>query len=372
MKKILLIALFFTTFGQSHAKEFTAGGMEPFWSLNLKQQHDNQYQAVLSYPNETGITTIEATVERFDHRDYTTYQGQGSNGKPFSIMTAEKPCVSEGKGDTLSHLVIVNGFEGCGGNVLINSDDNEQADNYRNSGQSTHKKTAHEKAKQLNTLGFRLYKQGKYQQALPLFYRASKTDSRYALAQYNLACTAAMIARRNQCFQDEELSHLLALDSITAALKQSIMLDPKRKSKSQTDPDLAQVRQTYPYYRDILHYSPDNDRQLRQMLENINWSQAGGFYPHQGKPARILFDSDSVTTINNKGLQRTGRYSLNNGLITLTFTSENYGRQQITGRLLDNDGTFRGVLRFSGAAKANVLPFDEYTTDFTTPNCNEN
>ncbi len=367
MKKLLLITLFISTFGQLCAKEFTAGGMEPFWDLTLEHKNGYMYQAALSYPDETGITIIKATVERFDHRDYTTYRGQDSNGKPFSVMAVEKTCISEGKGDTLSHLVIVNGFEGCGGNVLIDSDDNEQLDKQRNSGQS-----AHEKAKQLNIQGFRLYKQGKYKQALPLFHRATQTDSRYALAQYNLACTAAIIARGNQCFQDEELSNLLTLGHIMAALKQSIKLDAKRKDKSQIDPDLAQVRQAYPYYHDILHYSPNNDHQLRQMLKKINWQQAAGFYPHQGKPARVIFGSHSVTAINNKGLRRSGRYSLNNGLITLTFASEKDGQQQITGRLIDNDGTFRGVLRFSGASKANILAFDDYTSVFTTPNCAEN
>ncbi len=364
MKKLLLVALLITTFGQLFAKEFTAGGMEPPWSLSLNQQHGKQYRAVLSYPNETGIIKIKAIVTKTYHKDYVTYQGKSSNGKLFSVMTVEKPCVNEGKGDTLSHLVIVNAFEGCGGNVLINSDDNEQVDNNRNSGQLTQ-----EKAKQLNTQGFRLYKQGKYQKALLLFYRAIQADNHYALGHYNLACTAAIIARRKQCPEGEKLSELLDLDRILEALKQSIKLDSRRKTKSQTDPDLALVRQTYPYYRDILHYSPNNDRQLRQMLENIHWQQAAGFYPHHGKPARILFAGGSVTTINNKGLHRSGRYSLNNGLITLTFTSEKYGRQQITGRLMDNDGSFRGVLRFSGAAKANVLPFDEYISAFTAPNC---
>ncbi len=108
------------------------------------------------------------------------------------------------------------------------------------------------------------------------------------------------------------------------------------------------------------------------MLQNINWQQAAGFYPHHGKPARIEFGSRSVITTDNKGHKRSGHYRLNNGLISLTFSSENGGSQQITGRLMDNDGTFRGVLHFSGALKAKVLPFDDYTTAFATPDCAEN
>ncbi len=359
MKKLLLIAVLITV-GQVHAKEFIAGGMRPFWMLSLRPQHGSQYQAVLSYLNASGAIKIKAVVTKTHHKDYATYQGQGSNGKPLSIMIAGRPCVTEGNRNTWSHLVIVNEFKGCGGNELINMDHNKQID--KQSG----RQTTHEKAQQLNMRGYHLYKQGRYKQALSLFHRATQANNRYALAQYNLACTAAIMARRNQCFQDEKLSELLELDRILTALKQSIKFDAKRKNKSQTDPDLARVRKTYQYYRDILRYSPNNDDQLRQMLKNINWQQAAGFYPHHGKLANIKFDSSSFFATDNKGRKKTGHYSLDNGLITLTFTSS---RQKITGRLLDNNGAFRGVLRFSGAAKANILPFDEYTSTFKTPNC---
>ncbi len=375
MKKLLLTALLIATFGQLYAEVFTAGGMEPFWDLTLKHKNDHLYQAVLSYPNETGIMEIKAVVTKTHHKDYVTYQGQGSNGKPLSIMTVERPCVSEGKGDTLSHLVIVNAFEGCGGKVLINSDDNEQTDNNQTNGQVAHKKTAREKAKQLNTQGFRLYKQGKYYQALPLFHRATKTDNRYALGQYNFACTAAIVLDRFDCHQDDSLLELAKPDKIFTALKKSIMLDPKRLARSKTDPDLALIRKSYRYYRDILGYSPKNDGQFKEILTNAVWEQSIGFYAHHGKPIRLIFRKGSNNEVMLRqsrpknghddaweDVYKTGKYRVHNGTVTLIFNSDKHGAQHITGRI-NNEGD----LHFAGASDSGILPLDDYRFRFPTP-----
>lgn len=226
-----------------------------------------------------------------------------------------------------------------------------------------------EQAKKLNARGLQLYQQGQYYQALPLFKQATQADKNHVSGQYNLARTASLVLKRFDCHQDEALLDIANPDTIFTALKQSIKLDPRRKAKSQTDPGLALLRRSYRYYRDILGYSSDNDRQLREMLENIDWTQAAGVYAHHGKPSQLYFRKNShlVTVINNKGLKKLGRYHLDNGLITLTFYTKRYGRQQITGRLLDSDGIFEGVLHFDGAATAHILPFDDYRFSFPTP-----
>ncbi len=373
MKKLLLRSAFFlASISHAYAADFTAGGMEPFWSLSLTQYLGDDYEAELSYPNETGVTEIKATVIKHYHKGFITYKGKDSSGKPMSIMAIEKPCVTDGKGDTLSHVVTVNGFEGCGGKVIALVEDDSQEDNtQQDNQQSSQQKLQHHsqplnparvKAKQLNTKGFHLYKQGKYKQALPLFQRARRTDTSYVLGHYNFACTASIIARKYRCLSSNTLQDLVTVDNAIQALKKSIQLDPKRKAKSQTDPDLAALRKTYRYYRDILHYSPHNDRQLRNFLRKLDWTQAFGFYPHHGTPANIKFASNTFSTANNSGRKQTGRYTVHGGLITLKLN----GRTS-TGRLVE-DADLGAVLRFSGGG----LPFDEFSpqSEFELDNCN--
>lgn len=50
----------------------------------------------------------------------------------------------------------------------------------------------------LNTQGFRLYKQKKYVEAADLFKQALAADPRHALAHYNLACTLALISKTDE------------------------------------------------------------------------------------------------------------------------------------------------------------------------------
>lgn len=372
MKKItkttLLVTCLLGLSGQVFGKDFTASGSEPFWSVTLKPLNGDNYRAVFSYPGETDVVNVRATVSKSIHKHYDNYQGQSDNGKPFSLMAIKKSCTDDGKGDTWSHVVTVSAiggtFDGCGG--VVTQDSEDWSDNNQSNAQPP-VNPAREQAKKLNTQGFHLYQQGKYYQALPLFKKATQADKSYVLGQYNLACTAAIVLKNFDCHQDESLLDIANPNTILTALKQSIRLDPKRKAKSQTAPDLALVRKSYRYYRDILGYSPNNDRQLREMLENIEWTQAAGFYAHQGKMARLYFDKDSVTEIDNKGREKSGKYRLNHGEITLTFHSKKYGRQQISGRLVDNDGVFDGVLHFDGAAAAHVLTFDDYTFTFPTP-----
>src|SRR5688500_12236820 len=53
-------------------------------------------------------------------------------------------------------------------------------------------------AKGLNTQGFRLYKAGKYSQALELFEQARLADPAYALAHYNYAATLGVLRKQGK------------------------------------------------------------------------------------------------------------------------------------------------------------------------------
>ncbi len=357
-KQLLSLLLVLANIGLLQAKEFSASGMEPFWDLTLKHKQGEQYQAVLSYPNETGATEVTAIVERYDHKDYSTYDGQGSDGKPLSIMLIEKPCVTEGKGDTLSHLVIVGKrFEGCGGDVLIDSDEVEN-DGTKNEDALLSPQCALEKAKKLNTLGFDWYKKKKFYQALPYFLQATKTDRQYALGYYNFACTASIVARDLDCSQDNSIIEAVSLSGVIEALKKSASLDPTRRERSKTDPDLVLVRKSAQYYREVLGYSPNNNAEFTKILRQSIWQQTDDGYPKDGKPARLFFKANNVvemrryrgedeyTGSSDRIISITGHYRVNNGAVTITLNDKS-----VTGKLISG-----GELYFPDAFKYNVLP----------------
>ncbi len=354
MRNLLIGTLVLTGISSACAATFDASGSEPFWSLSLEQQIGDQYQAVFSYAGETGIVEERETVFKKYHKGFTRYLGESRGGNELSIVTIKKNCVSDGKGDTLSHIVIVNEmFEGCGGDVLASEGESEQR-------QSVHK-TELSEAKKLNSQGYNLYKQGKYRKALVLFNRARKSDRNYAVAHYNFACTASIISRKYQCLNSDKMQRLVTLDKVIEALNQSIRLDARRKAKSQTDPDLKALRNTYAYYRNVLHYSPNNNSQLRQILRRLDWTQAFGFYPHHGSPASIKFGSNTFTTTANNGSKKTGAYTLHHGLIKLTL-----GAKTATGRLV-NEPDLGVILKFTGE----FLPFNEFSaaTRFGVEDC---
>ncbi len=233
-------------------------------------------------------------------------------------------------------------------------------------------KATREKAKQLNTQGFRLYKQGKYYQALPLFHRATQADSRYALAQYNFASTASRVLDDFDCKQ-QELDYLRKLsepDNIFAALKKATTLDPNRLERSKTDPDLTLVRKSFRYYRDILGYSPKNDSQLKIMLQRIDWQSDEMRLYHTEPIVRLLFQENGkiqvkiATPIDGeipKGSPpwrysyKNGNYDVKDGIVTLTFNSPSKGKQKIIGKLNDD-----GILTFANTTDNDILPISRY------------
>ncbi len=231
-------------------------------------------------------------------------------------------------------------------------------------------------AKQLNTQGFRQYKQGNHVQALRLFRRAVKADENYALAQYNLACTTAIALDRclvgdfEETQDDDELWQFISYNNTFSALKKSIQLDPKRLQRSKTDPDLADIRKSYRYYHEILGYDNHNNQQLTTILQNVDWQSTGMRLYHTEPYARMIFLKNGQVQIRIAHLidgevpknslpwyhtYQNGRYKIANGVVTLEIEG-----QQIKGRI-DDEGT----LIFDD--KQEVLPTNRYR--FSRPEC---
>src|SRR5690242_6219452 len=54
-----------------------------------------------------------------------------------------------------------------------------------------------DKAKDLNTQGYRLYKQGSYKEALALFKKSFEADDEYLFGHYNYACTIGVLMKQD-------------------------------------------------------------------------------------------------------------------------------------------------------------------------------
>ncbi len=371
MKNILLSALLITSTATVSAQTFTAGNYyenPEFWELTLTPLDDGRYQAdVYSYYNE-----FKAIVKRQDNDNGSVYEGlEEFDKQPIVITAVETPCQANGKSGRWSHRVKGGQrwgegkfqFEVCGGDWLGDEeDDNSRAVSQR----------AHEKAKELNTQGYRLYKKKNYADAIMQFYRATQADGNYALAHYNLASTLAL--EFGHCELEEQAAQegyeifleLSDSDVVFKELRKAIKLDPKRLQRSQIDPDFAEVRQSYRYYRDILGYRNDNEEQLRQMLQNIDWESVGVRLLHVEPFSRLIFHPDGRVQIkktheaeNNippwRYTYQNGRYRLNDGVITLEFDG-----QSVEGRLSEH-----GTLYFNNESK--LLPSNLYR--FARDNC---
>ncbi len=355
MKKLLLSMLFIAGFASGAGQSFTAGNYyetPDFWDLTLTPIGDNQYQAVLyDYTYE-----YKGILDREDIGNTTIYRGKDEDGEAFIVTALERDCTADGKSGIWSHSVVIaeskdrRDYKGCGGKWL---GDEKDGNNYSVPQQ------AQKKAKKLNTRGYHLYKKKDYAEAVRLFYRATETDSNYALAQYNLACTIMLALDNCEIEGDETYTEIVDSDTAFKALKKAIKLDPKRLERSQTDPDLAEIRQSYRFYHDILGYRTNDDEQLRLMLQNIGWESVGIRLLHVEPFSRLLFHPDGRVQIKKtheitenipenslpwRYTYKDGQYRVKDGIITLDFDGKT-----VEGKLSEH-----GTLHFDD--KKGILP----------------
>lgn len=197
-----------------------------------------------------------------------------------------------------------------------------------------------ETARELNTQGFRLYKQQRYVEALALFKKATIVNPRYALGFYNTASTLGVLHKKSVCQYDAYKS------TINKYLKKSVQLDPKRARRMRTDRDLQPVHDTFIYQR-LLGLRLNKSAHVRKILRRVSWyGRANGVI---GPGSRIYFKPRGRVTLQLRelgahGLQtrdETARYKVRGRKITIYRTSRSGKRIIVRGRLKLN-----GELRF--------------------------
>jgi tetratricopeptide (TPR) repeat protein len=135
-------------------------------------------------------------------------------------------------------------------------------------------------AKDLNTRGYRLYKEGRYEEALDYFQRAIDADASYALAHYNYACTLGVL-------RDMGPEYVCRYDAykwrILDHLEESARLDPDRLERMKEDPDLTCVHDTFRYQL-LLGLDPTDPEDALLILQRVSWYSfnAGAFGPAGG------------------------------------------------------------------------------------------
>ena len=143
-------------------------------------------------------------------------------------------------------------------------------------------------AVELNTKGFQLYEQKKYEEALVYFERSFELDPSYHYPHYNYACTAAILLSESYC----EYMHLIT--EIYAHLEKTVQLKPQYKAKMMKDPDLESVRNTYRFLR-IAGFNPEIKADLLLILTTITWyGPAPGVYPAS---PMVTFSSDGIIEV---------------------------------------------------------------------------
>jgi len=135
-------------------------------------------------------------------------------------------------------------------------------------------------ARDLNTQGYRLYKEGRYEEALDYFGRAIEADPAYALAQYNYACTLGVL-------RDMGPEYVCRYDAykwrILDHLEESVRLDPGRLERMKDDPDLECVHDTFRYQL-LLGLDPTDPEDALLILQRVSWYSynAGAYGPAAG------------------------------------------------------------------------------------------
>jgi tetratricopeptide (TPR) repeat protein len=135
-------------------------------------------------------------------------------------------------------------------------------------------------AKDLNTQGFRLYKEGNYEEALDYFERAIEADASYALAHYNYACTLGVLRGMGPeyvCRYDAYKWRILDY------LEESVRLDAGRLERMKDDPDLECVHDTFRYQL-LLGLDPTDPEDALLILQRVSWYSynAGAYGPVEG------------------------------------------------------------------------------------------
>ena len=147
-------------------------------------------------------------------------------------------------------------------------------------------------ANQLNTAGYRCYKEKKYAEAASLFGAAAAADDDLALAHYNLACTLALLRREHKvCDNDAYLERILE------HLERAIALDAGRRERMQSDSDLDELHTTVRYHQ-LVGIDTSTAEGLAKVLPHLRfYSPAEGVWGNMTQLQMLPKGSISARTL---------------------------------------------------------------------------
>lgn len=125
-----------------------------------------------------------------------------------------------------------------------------------------------ELAKDLNSRGYDLYKEGNYEEALLIFKESFETYDDYVYSHYNYACTLGVLMKLDYptwfSYKDEAIMHL----------RKVVDLNPDFTENIKADRDLDLLRKEFDYLG-VLGYSLDNTEDVKIYLKELNWYLQG-------------------------------------------------------------------------------------------------
>jgi len=123
-------------------------------------------------------------------------------------------------------------------------------------------------AKELNSLGYDLYKEKKYEQALAYFKQSFDKDENYYYPHYNYACTLGVLMKLDYPmwyeYRQEVHEHLRIV----------VDLKPDYLAKIEVDEDLDLFRKDFEYLG-LFGYGIDKDSDIDYILKHLNWYMPG-------------------------------------------------------------------------------------------------
>jgi len=231
----------------------------------------------------------------------------------------------------------------------------------------------HEKAKELNTKGYGLYKQGKYKEALDCFKKSFEADDSYYLPHYNYACTIGVLMKKDYPNWYDRT------DEVLAHLKKVRALKPDYIKMIKTDPDLDPIRKEFGYML-LLGLSPKKTADAKQILEQLDWyvqgegiySYVGGMEFHKDNTVKLWYYTTDFFKNYDPKLPKyevTGKYKAEGSNITVTL-DEKMLRKKNWQDITDNSEEYedRTVLKGRLTDKGQI-EFDifDYKISYTYP-----
>ena len=197
-------------------------------------------------------------------------------------------------------------------------------------------------AKELNDTGYGLYKEGKFEQALPYFERSFEADPDYYFPHYNYACTMGILIQNDICAWLGELKNLFV------HLKKTVDLKPEYREKMQTDPDLLAVRHYY-RFQVLTGLDPEVTEDVEKILVNANWfGPAPGIY---GPVSGLDFNRDGSLSLwyldHSSGIPEKkpikGQFEINGNHINIHLNSSYRESREFKGILEQGRITFENL-----------------------------